>query len=540
MERVLDVLSFRQWCCCLTATGLLLTAGLAGCGENTAAPAAAAVENKNAEEAPTTVKATSQKSETAGRARVARPADTEPREGEDWPRFLGLKETGVSGETGLLEKWPENGPPLLWEKEVGTGYSAPSIRGDRLVLHHRVRKEEIVECMNVADGKQIWQYKYATDYTDPFGYNNGPRCSPILTEDRCYTYGAEGVLVCLNFKTGKEIWTRDIKKNFNVFKKDQPDVPNWFFGVGSTPILEGGLIIALVGGQPNSAVVAFNADTGKTEWQNVGKDTWDGIATDNPLEPKFEWTGEEMFTSYSSPQAATFNGKRHVLCLLRQGLVSLDPKDGSVNFKHWFKPRSYESVNAARPIVIGDKIFLSAAYRQGSALLQVNEDGKGYKEVWRDRRNMLTHWSTAIHVDGYIYGFSGRHEQESTFRCIDLKTGTVQWETTGYEGELGNLSQDPRTGEIIDTKTGATIPWPFYGRGSKIQIGDRFIVLGERGTLALVKVNPKKFEELARASFKQIRYPAWTAPVLSRKRMFLRSEKTLICLDLKPDETAKK
>ena len=114
MERALDVLSFRQWCCCLTATGLLLTAGLAGCGENTAATA---VENKNAEEAPTTVKATSQKSETAGRARVARPADAEAREGEDWPRFLGLKETGVSGETGLLEKWPENGPPLLWEKD---------------------------------------------------------------------------------------------------------------------------------------------------------------------------------------------------------------------------------------------------------------------------------------------------------------------------------------------------------------------------------------------------------------------------------------
>ena len=173
-------------------------------------------------------------------------------------------------------------------------------------------------------------------------------------------------------------------------------------------------------------------------------------------------------------------------------------------------------------------------------LVQVNEDGKGYKELWRDRRNMLTHWSTAIHVDGYIYGFSGRHEQEATFRCIDLKTGTVQWETTGYEGELGSLSQDPRTGEIIDATTGDTIPWPFYGRGSKIQIGDRFIVLGERGTLALVKINPKKFEELARTSFKQIGYPAWTAPVLSRKRMFLRSEKTLICLDLKPDETAKK
>ncbi|MBT4867995.1 MAG: PQQ-binding-like beta-propeller repeat protein [Planctomycetaceae bacterium] len=510
-----------------------------GCGENTTVTTAAAVEGKTDKETPVKSNATSKKSDDTGRARVTQPVEAAPRDGEDWPRFLGLKETGVSGETGLLEKWPKTGPPKLWEKEVGTGYSAPSIRGDRLVLHHRVGDEEIVECMNVADGEQIWQYKYASNFTDPFGYNNGPRCSPILTKNRCYTYGAEGVLVCLEFKTGKEIWTRDIKKDFNVFKKDQPDVPNWFFGIGSTPILEDGLIFTLVGGQPNSAVVAFNADTGKTEWQNVGKDTWDGVATENPLEPKYEWTGEEMFVSYASPLAATIHGKRHVLCLLRQGLVSLNPKDGSVNFKHWFKPRSYESVNAARPIVIGDKIFLSAAYKQGSALLQVNEDGKSVNEVWRDRRNMLTHWSTAIHVDGYIYGFSGRHEQEATFRCIDLKTGKVEWETTGYEGELGGLSQDPRTGEIVDTKTGESIPWPFYGRGSKIQIGDRFIVLGERGTLALVKINAKKFEELARTSFKQIGYPAWTAPVLSRKRMFLRSEKTLICLDLKPDATAK-
>jgi outer membrane protein assembly factor BamB len=201
---------------------LLLTASILGCGESTTVPTAAAVEGKADKETPATSDATSQKSDDTGRARVTQPVEAAPRDGEDWPRFLGLKETGVSGETGLLEKWPKAGPPMLWEKEVGTGYSAPSIRGNRLVLHHRVGDEEIVECMNVADGKEIWQYKYASNFSDPFGYNNGPRCSPILTENRCYTYGAEGVLVCLEFKTGKEIWTRDIKKSFNVFKKDQP------------------------------------------------------------------------------------------------------------------------------------------------------------------------------------------------------------------------------------------------------------------------------------------------------------------------------
>ena len=105
------------------------------------------------------------------------------------------------------------------------------------------------------------------------------------------------------------------------------------------------------------------------------------------------------------------------------------------------------------------------------------------------------------------------------------------WQTSGFEGNINELRQDPITGAIQD-KNGSEIPWPFFGRGSKIQIGDKFIVLGERGTLSLVKINYKQFEEISRTSYKQIRYPAWTAPVLSRKRLYLRDEDALICLNL--------
>ncbi len=182
--------------------------------------------------------------------------------------------------------------------------------------------------------------------------------------------------------------------------------------------------------------------------------------------------------------------------------------------------------------MIDDKIFLSAAYRLGSALLQVNEDGQSYEVLWQDRRNLLTHWSTAIHVDGYLYGFSGRHENEARFRCLELATGEVVWETRGYDGDLNDFTEDSQAGGVIDRNTGEKVPWPLYGRGSKIQIGDKFIVLGERGTLALVKVNPEEFEELARTSYKAIGYPAWAAPVLSRKRLYLRAESGLVCLDL--------
>src|ERR1043166_896915 len=122
-------------------------------------------------------------------------------EAEDWPRFLGPRGDNTSRETGLLEKWSTNGPPMVWEKEIGSGYGAPSVLGDELVLHHRIANQEIVQAFNAATGEPIWRYAYASRFEDPFGYNNGPRSTPLLTSNRCYTFGAEGRLVSLELKT---------------------------------------------------------------------------------------------------------------------------------------------------------------------------------------------------------------------------------------------------------------------------------------------------------------------------------------------------
>jgi len=444
--------------------------------------------------------------------------------GDDWPAFLGPLGTGITRDTGIGDRWPETGPPVVWSKRIGAGYSSPSIRGGKLVVHHRLRNTEVVECLHAGTGEPIWKFDYASEFRDPYGYNNGPRCTPLLTENRCYTFGAEGKLLCLDLGTGKQIWARDTQKDFYV--------PPNFFGVGCTPILEEELLIVLVGGQPNSGVVAFRADTGQTVWQNVGKKTWDGAETDWPTEPKYRWTDDEKVVSYSSPIAATIHGKRQVLCLMRQGLVSVDPRDGQVNFKYWFCSRDYESVTAARPVVIGDKIFLSAAYKVGSAFLEVEPSGRAFKVLWRNRENLLAHWSTPIHVGGFLYGFSGRHEQEGELRCIELATGKVVWKTRGYDGDVGRLGLDSGTGEIKDRTTGNAIPFPFFGRGSLTLAGNRFIVLGERGTLALAEMSPKGYHELCRASFKDIEYPIWPSPVLAGKKLYLRDENTLLCVDL--------
>ena len=310
-------------------------------------------------------------------------------------------------------------------------------------------------------------------------------------------------------------------------------IPDGFFGVGSTPILEGDRLIVAAGGQPNAGLIAVDAATGATLWEHVGQSTWDGVETGFRLRPEYEWTGEEMVVSYSSPVAATIHGKRHILALMRHGLVSVDPETGEENFHYWFRAEVHESVNAARPVVVDDTIMLSAAYKVGAARLKVAPDGKSVTELWRDRRNLLTHWSTAIYRDGYYYGFSGRHKEEGELRCIDAESGDVVWQTDGWGRPLSDLRPAGRD-EYIDTVNDVRIPIPLYGRGSKIMIGDRFLALSEFGLLALLKVSPDGWEEVSRFKPSLLHYPTWAAPVLSRGYVYLRSEDWLLCYDLRP------
>ncbi|HEV7402774.1 MAG TPA: PQQ-binding-like beta-propeller repeat protein [Chthoniobacteraceae bacterium] len=438
-------------------------------------------------------------------------------EAADWPQFLGPTQDNVSPETGLLETLPAKGPRVVWEQALGTGYGPPSVRGDRLVVHHRRGDQEIVQALDAATGQPGWHFEYPSHFVDPFGYNNGPRCSPLLTQDRCYTFGAEGVLLCLDLATGRQIWRRDTGADFNV--------PEAFFGVGSSPILEGNLLIAMVGGQPNSGVVAFDAATGKTVWENVGEKTWNGL-------PMLGWPGERTVqwnvndpaynkqASYCTPVAATIHGRRHILCCTRQGLVSLDPATGAARFSYWFRSRADSSVNAMTPVVSGDTVFISSAYfKSGSVLLRVHPDGLGVDEVWRGLQ-LEMHWSRPVLADGRLYAFSGRNEPDARFRCVRLADGKLEWDRD--EGW-------PNGGHA---KLAAGEPAPnVFGRGSAILADGKIIALGEAGLLGLFKPNPEKLEEIARWQVPQMRYPCWAGPVLAHKRLFLRSEEMLVCLD---------
>jgi outer membrane protein assembly factor BamB len=444
---------------------------------------------------------------------------------DDWPQFLGPNRNGISAETGLLEKFSTNGVPLAWEKQIGTGYSAPSVRRDKLVLFHRIANEEIVEAVEAASGKTIWRYAYPSKFQDPYGYNNGPRSTPLLSENFCYTFGAEGILTCLDLKTGKLVWQRNTAKDW--------EIPEAFFGVGSTPVLDGDLLIVMIGGQPHSGVVGLDAKTGKTIWESVGEKNWTGKPmlgwTDNfrnrgAIEGEFKldrkpedemkvvWRRSEKQASYSTPVLATVNGKRMAFCLMRQGLVSFNPKTGEVYDSFWFRARVDESVNAANPVVLGNEVFISAAYyKSGSVWLRVNPENK-FEEIRRSEV-LEIHFTTPILHDGFLYAFSGRNEPDAHFRCVEFSTGKLMWDRDEH--------WQPHSAAQPDV----------YGRGSAILADGKLIILGEGGLLGLFKLDSQKAVEISRWQVPQLHYATWAAPVLANKKLYLRSEDHLVCLN---------
>lgn len=424
----------------------------------------------------------------------------------DWPQFLGPDRNAISPETGLLDEWPDEGLSAKWKQTVGTGYSAPSIRDGRLVLHHRVDDRELVTCLNPIDGSKIWETGYPSSFVDPYGYNNGPRCSPILTEKYCYTFGAEGVLLCLDITDGSKIWEVKTQEKWNV--------PSAFFGVGSTPLLHGDRLFVMVGGQPNSGMVAFDAGTGSILWESVGRDNWEGQPMIGwPGNRSYEWKGYEKIASYSSPVLAEIHGQEVLIALMRQGIVGIDPASGKIHFSYWFRARVQESVNAINPVVHENRILISSSYyRQGSVLLEINPDLEVEREVWRGL-SLEIHFTTPVLHQGHIYAFSGRNPPDASFRCVEWETGDVQWERDeSFRSFRGDSSR--------------------LGRGSAILADGKLIALGETGVLALVEANPEKLNEISRFKVPDINMPAWTAPVLSKGLLYLRDEDTLLCLDL--------
>ena len=394
----------------------------------------------------------------------------------DWTSFLGPTHNAVLTETKLSRTLP---PPLVWEFPKGTSYSSPAVAGGRLMFIHRVRDEEVVECLDAETGASKWQFRYGTAFEDRYGYNNGPRTSPVIEGTRVYTMGAEGKLHCLDVASGTVIWKRDLRADHKV--------PQDFFGTASTPLVEGRLLIVNVGAPGGPCVAAFDTGTGKEAWR----------------------AGREWGPSYASPIPASVHGKRRVFVFAggesqppAGGLMSIDPATGKVDFSFPWRSRSYESVNASCPVVFDNKVFISASYRTGGALVEIRPDFT-HRVVWTTQEFGL-HFNTPIYRDGYLYGFDGSNEPDASLACVDAATGKVVCrETPEWTDTLGGRSQQVST----------------Y-RGSLLAVDGAYLCLGELGHLLWLELTPKGYKQISRAWLFPAR-ESWTLPVLSRGLLYV-------------------
>ena len=353
---------------------------------------------------------------------------------DDWPQFLGPRRDGVSDEKGLLETFGKDGPKIVWQRDVGEGYSGPAIAGERLILFHRVDAEEVVECLHAVTGKPIWKFAYPTNFVDGQTSVNGPRATPVIVGGNVIALGAEGALHCLTLDKGVKTWSHSLTQEYKT--------KLGYFGIGTSPVVEQNLVLVNVGG-PKAGIVAFDLRDGKESWK----------ATNDPA-------------SYSSPVVCTVNGARLAVFFTRTGAVVLDPKSGAVLYQQRWRARIDASVNAATPLVIGDLAFFSTSYETGALLLKLRKDGAD--KVWEDEEIMSNHYNTCVYHEGHLYGFHGRQEFGPSFRCVELKSKKVKWDEQNF------------------------------GCGSMIRADGRLIVLTEKGDLCLVQATPAAFRETGR------------------------------------------
>lgn len=432
----------------------------------------------------------------------ALPPDLRTRtDGIDWPGFLGPNRDSKSPETGIRTDWA-GGLPLLWHVELGEGYAAPSVARGRLFYFTRVRDTARLVAVRSETGEELWRSEYRTDYEDYYGYDGGPRTAPLASGSRVYAVGADGVLRCHRVVDGSVLWERDVHAEYGVQQN--------FFGVASSPWIEGDLLIAAVGGSPPGAP---NIHSGRVKPNGTALVAFD------------KRTGEERYrvgddlASYGSPVVRDIDGKRLGFHFARSGLIVFDPKDGRELDGFDWRARRLTSVNAANPLVVGAQVLLTESYEKGAVLLDYDaakDDASGLRPVWRDgprNQAIAAHWNTPVYHEGAVYVSSGEKSPNAELRAVDWATGEVHW------------SQ------------------PRLGRSQLLYVDGHFVVQSEGGDLLLIRATPQSYRQVAHLRLQAevdgravdlLRYPAWAAPVLAHGVLYVRGRNRLAALELIP------
>ncbi|HUE84849.1 MAG TPA: PQQ-binding-like beta-propeller repeat protein [Vicinamibacterales bacterium] len=420
--------------------------------------------------------------------------------GDDWPEWRGAGRLGVWNETGIIETFPADGLEVRWRTPIHAGYAGPSVAAGRVFLtdSRRTRGNRAVERALAIDeqtGAVLWTQEWPADYTGlQLIYAIGPRATPTVDGNRVYVLGAMGRLLALDSATGNIVWQKDFVRDFAA------SIPSW--GMSAAPLVDGDRLIALVGGEPDAKVIAFDKETGEEIWRALSSD-W---------EP-----------GYNQPTIINHAGVRQLIIWHPRAISSLDPVTGKV---YWEVPSEVDmGMTVATPVHSGSHLLVTSFYN-GARMLELDDDKPGAAMLWAGKSNSEVA-TDAIHstistpvIDGnYIYGIDSHGE----LRCLELTTGKRVWESMALINERAR-----------------------WATAFLVKNGDRYFINTDRGELVIAKLSPSGFHEISRTKLIEPTHPYarrrelgavhWSHPAYANKHIFVRNDREILKASLAKDE----
>jgi outer membrane protein assembly factor BamB len=399
-----------------------------------------------------------------------------------WRQWGGPNRNFIVEGTGLAEKWPEAGPPVLWSRSLGTGHSAILADEGLLFTMYRVgngrtkqgpwEAEELVIALDATTGKTIWEYRYPSKLED-FNFGAGPHSTPLVVGSRLFTFGTNKQLHAFDKRTGKVLWSHDLVAEFRA-----PTLlirPVVKAGYGCSPLAFGETIVCSVGG-PGQSVMAFRQSDGAVAWKSG-----------------------HFLTSEAAPILIDLGGKPQLVVVGGGTIQGMDPLSGRVLWSHPHDPGN--DLNCGMPLWGGDDIlFLSSAYKAGSRALRLHQEGDSTfpEELWLNNRARFM-FLTSLRIGNTIYGTAGDFGP-AFLTALDVKTGEILWQHRGF------------------------------GRASLLQAGAKTIILDEDGDLALATMTREGVTIHSEA--KVFETTSWTVPTLAGTTLYARDREKIVALDL--------
>ncbi|MHB9133454.1 MAG: PQQ-like beta-propeller repeat protein [Armatimonadota bacterium] len=392
----------------------------------------------------------------------------------DWPQFRGPAENGIAPETNIRKDWGKTPPNIRWTAPLtDDGFAGPAVADGIVYLIDHRKADDIVRALDLATGRERWRFTYADAKTNVYGFS---RATPAIRNGKVYTLSRLGKVHCLDARTGKKLWMRDICAAFHGV------CPQW--GYSMSPCVDGDALIFCPGGK-GAAVVALDRHTGKTLWQGGGSDA----------------------PGYATPVIATLEGKKQYVVFAGAALLGVDARTGTLLWRYPWTTELHPSVNtaaarahfnanAAAPIIKGNTIFITTGYKHGSALIEISK-GKAICR-WTSKA-MQSQYSSPILNGNYVYCTS----DPRTLVCLNVTSGKLVWKKDGINRGGGLVAAD----------------------------GVLLVMDGTTGEIIMVRMTPDRYQELGR--FKAFTGENRTAPIIADGMLLVRNRKALACVELK-------